>query len=107
MTDEADDRSIDQLDEQEVEARKTRKSAKKQAAELADAYRALMKTSFGRRVMWDILSGLGVYQTPFAPGQQDLTYVNIGRQNAGIELLVRLNELAPTEYLLMQKENAI
>lgn len=94
------------IEAEEVFEKKQRRTAKQQQRDIDDAYRDVMKTGPGRVVMWDILSSLGIYETPLVVGAQDLTYVNIGRQNAGIQLMVRLSNLAPDDYLLMQKENS-
>lgn len=85
--------------------RRTRKREKDEAEALDRAYRAVMGTVEGRRVFWHILGDLGLHSTPFVPGAQDLTYANIGRHNAALELMVRLNDLAPDDFLTMHKEN--
>lgn len=98
----------DRLDAGETKAAKTaRRTAKQKAADLDAAYRETMATIPGRKMLWDILANLGINQTPLVPGARDLTYCAIGRQNAGIELMVRLCALSPDLYLQMQKENSL
>lgn len=86
------------------EKRKRRK-VKDEAEALDRAYRAVLSTVEGRAVFWHILGDLGLYQTPLVPGSQDLTYANIGRHNAALELMARLNDLAPDDFEAMHKEN--
>src|SRR5688572_13733292 len=105
----SDDIDVDEerLDATETKAAKVaRRTEKQKAKDLAEAYAAVMLTVEGRKVLWDILATLGVHETPLVVGSQDLTYVNIGRQNAGLELMVRLCAVSPDLYLQMQKENS-
>ncbi len=105
MADEEEERGLEADDANVEEVKKQKRTAKQQEAYRRECFQKVMATKEGRHVLYDILAGLGTYQTPLVPGAQDLTYVAIGRQNAGLELTVTLAEYSHANYLKMQQEN--
>ncbi|OEU68402.1 MAG: hypothetical protein BBJ57_02235 [Desulfobacterales bacterium PC51MH44] len=61
--------------------------AKNQALMLA--YKSMLDSADGKRVLWDILSFCGVFQN--AMTGNSLTYFNLGRQSVGQYIMVALN----------------
>lgn len=53
------------------------------------AYKSMLNSVDGKRVLWDILSFCGVFQN--AMTGNSLTYFNLGRQSVGQYLMVALN----------------
>ncbi len=103
--DEDKPRDLDAEKDQETGQKRRRLNANGEAKRRREAFETVMGTEAGRLVLWDVLSMLGTFQTPLVPGAQDLTYANIGRQNAGLELMSTLNTISPGSFRLMQKEN--
>lgn len=100
-----DDRGLEAEAQAQEEEKQKRKTARQAEKDLIAAYRSTMATPQGRAVMWDILSSLGVFHSPLVPGSQDLTYVKIGSQNAGLELMTKLFGIDASRYIEMEKEN--
>ena len=53
------------------------------------AYKSMLGSPDGRRVLWDILSFCGVFQNAMTGNSR--TYFNLGRQSVGQYLMVALN----------------
>jgi hypothetical protein len=77
-----------------------RKLAQEQRAEDT---KWLMSHAQGRRLMWAMLSELGLYRTPFV-GENNKTNFNLGEHNAALRLHSQLLEHAPDECDLMARE---
>lgn len=72
---------------------KLSKEAKRQAEDLI----SVMKTEFGRRFMWDMLSETYIYHECFSPEQE-------GARRVGLQLIKNLMLFCPALYLKMQGE---
>lgn len=101
---EDDDRDLAVEEQLEKVERKRKRRARDEERRIEDAYKDVMATEAGRIVFWHMLGDLGLYSSPLA-GTTELTYVQIGRHNAALELLARLNGIAPEHAKLMHKEN--
>ena len=64
----------------------------------------ILGTSSGRRWMWNHISSLGPFRTPFGADPY-LSYFAGGRQNVALALIAEINAASPDLYSLMQKEN--
>lgn len=64
----------------------------------------ILENPSGRRWLWNHISSLGPFRTPFGPDTH-LSYFAGGRQNVALELIVEIIAVAPHLYSLMQKEN--
>lgn len=53
------------------------------------AYKSMLNSPDGKRVLWDILSFCGVFQNAMTGNSR--TYFNLGRQSVGQYLMVALN----------------
>jgi hypothetical protein len=53
------------------------------------AFKTMLKSPDGKRVLWDILSFCGVFQN--AMTGNSMTYFNLGRQSVGQYIMVMLN----------------
>lgn len=58
----------------------------------------------GRRFVWELISSCGVYKAPFSTNFGLMSHA-VGRADVGRELLVRLMEGFPNEYLEAQQEH--
>ena len=58
-------------------------------ADLMLAYKSMLNSPDGKRVLWDILSFCGVFQNAMTGNSR--TYFNLGRQSVGQYLMVALN----------------
>ena len=68
-----------------------------------DDVRWLMSHAQGRRLMWAILSEMGLYRTPFT-GENNKTNFNLGEHNAALRLHAMLLAHAPDECDTMARE---
>lgn len=53
------------------------------------AYKSLLKSPDGKRVMWDLLSFCGVFRNAMTGNSR--TYYNLGQQSVGQYIMVMLN----------------
>lgn len=53
------------------------------------AFKTMLKSPDGKRVLWDILSFCGVFQNAMTGNSK--TYFNLGRQSVGQYIMVMLN----------------
>lgn len=65
--------------------------------EINRAFRAVMATNEGKRVIFWMLDQCGINQTPFT-GDDNLTNYMLGQQKAGRKLIDKLDELNPRFY---------
>lgn len=77
---------------------------RKVAADQRDAdTRWLMSHPQGRRLMWSLLTDLGLYRTPYA-GEANRTNFNLGQHSVALQINADLVRCAPDEYDLMARE---
>ncbi len=58
----------------------------------------------GRRIMREMLEGLGVWKISFNTDALIMAF-NEGSRNAGMKMLARINEVSPESYVKMMKES--
>ncbi|WP_210526315.1 hypothetical protein [Pantoea ananatis] len=63
----------------------------------------VMESSQGRRVIWKVLEGAGVFSVSFT-GDNNQTNFNEGRRNEGLRLFTEVMTHCPDLYLTMAKE---
>lgn len=80
-----------------------RKVAGRRDRERRRAWREVLKTPLGRRVVWDELERAGIFQTVFSTEALVMAHRS-GRHDHGKELLAFVIELAPDLYVLMERE---
>lgn len=68
------------------------------------AYRETLDTVAGRRVLWDLLTRAGIYQSVMVDGRPEVTFYKAGRQDFGHELLALLLDVDEGLYLRMEGE---
>ena len=64
----------------------------------------LMSDPRGRRFVWRLLQGFGVYQLSYVPGDPAHSAFNEGRRNEGLKLMSQIMEHCPARFTEMQKE---
>lgn len=84
---------------------KQRKKAARIEREKLDFTKAIMSTPEGRKWMYDLISYCNPLGEPTIPGDIQLTYRNIGRQDIGKKLFIDIEMAAPEEYTQMMKES--
>lgn len=72
---------------------------------------SVLATAEGRAVVWDIIAGAGILETPLAYGADGdvaplRTMVEIGKREYARKLMVEIGNDYPAMLSLMQKENA-
>ena len=63
---------------------------------------SVMATHEGRRFVWRILEGTGIYKLSYTGNSE--TFFNEGQRNVGLKLLSELQKITPSEYLKMTEE---
>lgn len=66
----------------------------------------LLNDQRGRRIVWRLLSGAGVFKAVFQPGDPHVTSFRDGMRNQGLSVLNLVFVHAPDAFARMQKENA-
>lgn len=79
-----------------------RRESRREQRRLA-AYRAVMTTSAGRAVMWDLIGRAGVFRSVFNP-HDGVQSFNIGRQDFGHELMGLLLRIDGEGQLYLRME---
>jgi hypothetical protein len=93
---------MDTSDPQDVARRA--KAARQTDIQKRHFLRELMQKSAGRDWMFDLLSSVHIYHTPFARGAPDATAFALGEQNVGLRLMADLHSACPDLYLRMLGE---
>lgn len=65
-------------------------------------FKRLLGTDWGRRVVWKMLTDVGVFRTSFRLNNE-MAYLE-GRRSVGLDLLSLANEVSPENYILMLEE---
>ena len=58
----------------------------------------------GRRILWELLEGCGIFKVSYNPGSFDATAYNEGVRSVGLRLLEKLETHCPGSLALMRKE---
>lgn len=64
----------------------------------------LMSDPRGRRFIWRLLKGFGIYQLSYVQGDPTHSAFNEGRRNEGLKLLNQIMEHCPARFTEMSKE---
>lgn len=64
----------------------------------------LMSDKRGRRFMWRLLGGLGIYQQSYTPGDTHASAFREGQRSVGLLLIDRLHQACADRMSEMQKE---
>lgn len=87
-------------DQKQVEFARRKERAREE--QLADAYRDVLRTPAGRRVLWDILERCKLFETITV--QSSIIYTLSGRRDVGLELMAQLAQEDEEMLDLMQRE---
>ena len=85
---------------------KTKRAEKLERQEQLNDIIAVMKTPFGRRYIWRLLSEARIFSSPYAGSTND-TMLNLGKHNFGLFVMTEVIDASAELYLLMQKEHYI
>lgn len=92
---EREKRLLDSLDS-ETEREQFRASI----AETRQAFREVLSTEAGQRVLWSILGSANIYASTFSPNSWQA--FNEGRRALGLEIVEQIVESSPESWLNMQ-----
>ncbi|WP_338505148.1 hypothetical protein VRC35_11235 [Erwinia aphidicola] len=81
----------------------SQQQAKNLAEQQEDDLRFVMQAPQGRRFVWGLLSGAGVFQSSFT-GDNNATNFNEGRRSEGLRLFTAVMATCPDLYLTMANE---
>lgn len=89
-----------------VQAKRTQDAdqAKRDVAEANADLAWLMSDKRGRRFMWRLLGGLGIYQQTYVPGDTHASAFREGQRSVGLQLIGRLHQACADRVSEMQKE---
>lgn len=85
---------------------KSKAEEKREKQEVVNDVIAVLAIPAGRRYIWRLLEKARVFRTPYA-GQTNLTFLNLGQQNLGLQIFTELLDASPELFLQMQKEHYI
>jgi DUF1680 family protein len=80
------------------------KKAASLARELNADFREVLRTTQGRRVLWEVLGIGGFFRNSFDPHSGQMSF-NCGRQSVAEELMELINEANPEAFLTMMRES--
>jgi len=83
-----------------------RKEAQKQAQQLSEDFRGIMKTKGGRRFVWFMLQESGAFKAMSIESHAQMAYLE-GRRNWGLMLLSKIQSDCPERYQPMLAENTM
>lgn len=85
--------------------RKQRERLEAYRLEIADAYRRILATPTGRRLLWHILDFTCGYFRNTDTGEDRSTAMANGRRAVALDLIGELQEFAPEQFVLLTTEN--
>jgi len=88
-------------DEKHVRSRKHREEREELKSE--DAIKYVMASKLGRHFIWELLGMTKMFSSAFV-ADSTATEFHCGMQNIGYMLQARLEEVVPSEFVLMWKE---
>lgn len=77
---------------------------RRDARDAIDELLWLMSDAKGRRFVWRLLQGFGVYQLSYVQGDPTHSAFNEGRRNEGLKLLSQIMQHCPARFTEMSKE---
>jgi hypothetical protein len=69
-----------------------------------EAYRFMLDNPHGRRILWKLISGCGVYAR-VADNSGSWTYFKDGARSVGLNLIADICEADPEGYIKLQKQS--
>lgn len=91
------------LDAAAAAEKKTAEDEKLERQIEIDDFKFVMEDKRGRRFVWRLLSGSGVFRSSFS-GDNNTTNFREGARNEGLKLMGLIHEACPEKYHLMLKE---
>ena len=91
-------RNVADIDQIKKTAKKEKLQEELEKKDMQD----LLRTGFGRRIIWRYLSFCGVFKTSFTGDSQ--TFFNEGQRNVGLKIIDDINEANPQAYVDMMLE---
>lgn len=102
---EHDDNTVDEA--KDIKAK--RESAAARRKRVKAAWEAVLVTPEGRAVVWDMIAGATILETPLVYNGGEIatlaTMVEIGKREHARKMLVEIGEEYPAMLALMQQEN--
>lgn len=86
----------------EARIKEAEKKAKFDRDDVISALNSLLKSSGGRKWVWDMLVKCHVFRSSFTGNSQ--TFFNEGERNVGLSILNDVMEASPDVFAQMQKE---
>lgn len=96
--------SGDPFDDDDARVAEQAATAARRAARERDDWRWLLGDPRGRRIVWSLLEGAGVFRSSFSAGQSDQTAFNEGGRNTGLRILTHVMEADADAFLTMQRD---
>ncbi len=99
---------LDEFEAREARDAEARKQAAREEADLVDAFRLMMATGEGKRVVFWLLGRAGLYANAFDAGSEAAERYRLGRQSLGLEILQKLDlvDLRLYPRLLLERGEA-
>ncbi|MCM5557035.1 hypothetical protein [Pleomorphomonas sp. JP5] len=99
---------LDEFEAREARDAEARKHAAQEEADLVDAFRLMMETAEGKRVVFWLLGRAGLYANAFDAGSEAAERYRLGRQSLGLEILQKLDlvDLRLYPRLLLERGEA-
>jgi len=99
---------LDEFEAREARDAEARERAAQEEADLLDAFRLMMETAEGKRVVFWLLGRAGLYANAFDAGSEAAERHRLGRQSIGLEILQKLDLVDARLYprLLLERGEA-
>jgi hypothetical protein len=99
---------LEEFEAREARDAEARKRAAQEEADLLDAFRLMMETAEGKRVVFWLLGRAGLYANAFDAGSEAAERYRLGRQSLGLEILQKLDRVDARLYprLLLERGEA-
>lgn len=96
---------LDEFEAREARDAEARQRAAEEEADLRDAFRLMMDTAEGKRVVFWLLGRAGLYANAFDAGSEAAERYRLGRQSLGLEILQKLDRVDARLYprLLLER----
>jgi hypothetical protein len=99
---------LDEFEAREARDVEARQRAAEEEADLREAFRLMMDTAEGKRVVFWLLGRAGLYANAFDAGSEAAERYRLGRQSLGLEILQKLDLVDARLYprLLLERGEA-
>ncbi|MBS1165340.1 MAG: hypothetical protein H6R00_1365 [Proteobacteria bacterium] len=99
---------LDEFEAREARDAEARARTAQEEADLRDAFRLMMETAEGKRVVFWLLGRAGLYANAFDAGSEAAERYRLGRQSLGLEILQKLDLVDARLYprLLLERGEA-